>query len=225
MTSNKPINKYALIAGISLILMALTAGFAFGYAHSQLAISGDATGTLENLLNSKPLLTAEILSWWLIMILDVIVAWALYHFFNNVSKAISSVTAWIRVVYSIILGIAISHLVSVCYLISTTSQPSAETVMSHLQAFGTIWSLGLIVFGFHLLGLAWLALKSKLSFWGILLLIAGFSYTLVHVLKQFPGIENIANIAEVTLSIPMVLAEIGFAIWLLVRGRKRQPTL
>jgi hypothetical protein len=221
MTSNKPINKYAFTAGISLILMALSAGFAFGYAHSQLLAPNDATATLENLLNSKPLLTAEILAWWLILALDVIVAWALYHFFKNVNKPISALTAWIRVVYSIILGIAISHLVLVCYHISASNETSAETVMSHMQAFETIWSLGLIVFGFHLIGLGWLALKSKLQFWGVLLFVAGFSYTFIHLLKQFPSAESLTANAEMVLSIPMAFAEIGLAVWLLVRGRKR----
>lgn len=222
MTSNKPINKYALIAGISLILMALTAGFAFGYAHSQLLAPGDANATLDNILNSKSLLSAEIMAWWFILLLDVIVAWALYHFFKNVSKPISSLTAWIRVVYSIILGVAISHLMSVCNLTNETSEISAEVVMGHFQSFENIWSFSLILFGFHLIGLGWLSLKSNLRFWGVLFYIAGFSYSLVHLLKQFPALESLSSNLEMVLSIPMTLAEVGFAVWLLVKGRKRQ---
>lgn len=221
MTSNKPINKYALIAGISLILMAVTAGFAFGYAHSQLLVPGDANATLANILNSKSLLSAEIMAWWFILLLDVIVAWALYHFFKNVSKPISSLTAWIRVVYSIILGVAISHLMSVCNLTNKASEISAEAVMGHFQSFENIWSLSLILFGFHLIGLGWLSLKSNLRFWGVLFYIAGFSYTLVHLLKQFPAMESLSSNLEMVLSIPMTLAEVGFAVWLLVKVRKQ----
>lgn len=204
--------------------MALTAGFAFGYAHSQLLVPSDASATLDNILNSKSLLSAEIMAWWFILLLDVIVAWALYHFFKNVSKQVSSLTAWIRVVYSIFLGVAISHLMNVCNLTNETSEISTEAVMIHFQSFENIWSLSLIPFGFHLVGLGWLSLKAKIRFWGVLFYIAGFSYTLVHFLKQFPALESLSSNLEMILSIPMSLAEVGFAIWLLIKGRKRQST-
>lgn len=204
--------------------MALTAGFAFGYAHSQLLVPSDASATLDNILNSKSLLSAEIMAWWFILLLDVIVAWALYHFFKNVSKQVSSLTAWIRVVYSIFLGVAISHLMNVCNLTNETSEISTEAVMIHFQSFENIWSLSLILFGFHLVGLGWLSLKAKIRFWGVLFYIAGFSYTLVHFLKQFPALESLSSNLEMILSIPMSLAEVGFAIWLLIKGRKRQST-
>ncbi len=219
---NTNLNRFALIAGVSLLLMAIAAGFSFGYAHSQIVVLGDANTTLQNLLMSKGLFQAEILGWCLILVLDVIVAWALYQFFKRVNKSVSALTAWIRIIYSIILGMAIAQLMNICSLLTETNQVTAQIVMEHFQSFENIWTLGLIVFGFHLIGLGYLALKSKLRFWGILLIIAGFSYSLVCILKQFQSLESLAANLEMILRIPMTVGELGFAVWLLVGGRKRQ---
>ncbi len=220
--TNTFLSRFAIIAGASLLLMAITAGFSFGYAYSQIVVLGDANTTLQNLLNSKGLFQAEILGWCLILVLDVIVAWALYHFFKSVNKSISALTAWIRIIYSIILGMAIAQLMKICSLLTVTNEVTAKLVMYHFQSFENIWTLGLIAFGFHLIGLGYLALKSKLRFLGVLLIIAGFSYSLVCTLKQFQSLESLATNLEMILSIPMTVGELGFAVWLLVRGRKRQ---
>lgn len=220
--ANTSLKRFAIIAGTSLLLMAISAGFAFGYAHSQLVMPDDAKATLQNLLNAKELFQAEILGWWLILVLDVIVAWALYHFFKSVNRSISALTAWVRLIYTIILGKAIGQLTNLCNLLKENQELSPQVVMEHFQSFENIWTLGLIVFGFHLIGLGYLALKSKLRIWGILLIIAGFSYSLVCTLKQFQSLESLAANLEMALSIPMTVGELGFAIWLLVRGRKRK---
>ena len=125
------LSRFAVIAGVSLLLMAITAGFSFGYAHSLIVQPDDAIATLQNLLNSKGLFQAEILGWCLILILDVIVAWALYHFFKSVSKPISAFTAWIRIIYSIILGMAIGQLMNICNLLNETT---AQVVMDDFQS-------------------------------------------------------------------------------------------
>lgn len=172
-------------------------------------------------MQSKGLFQAEIVGWCLILFLDVTVAWALYHFFKSVNKSISALTAWLRIIYSIILGMAIGQLMKICNLLEETSEATAQVVMDHFQSFENIWTLGLIVFGFHLIGLGFLALKSRLRFWGILLIIAGLSYSLVCILKQFQSLESLATNLEMILSIPMAVGELGFAVWLLICGRKR----
>ena len=220
--ANTSFSRFAIIAGVSLLLMAVTASFSFGYAHAQIVQMSDAHNTLQNLLHSKDLFRIEILGWCLILILDVIVAWALYHFFKSVNKSISALTAWIRIIYSIILGMAIGQLMNMFSLLEETNAATARVVMDHFLRFENIWTLGLIVFGFHLFGLGYLALKSRLRFWGILLIIAGLSYCLVNTLKQFQSLESLATNLEMILSIPMTVGELGFAVWLLIRGRKRK---
>jgi uncharacterized membrane protein len=86
-----------------------------------------------------------------------------------------------------------------------------------------IWSFGLFVFGFHILGLAFLSKKKKQvpNFISILILIAGISYIFLHGSQQL-GIfnENVMSDVEMILSVPMAAGEIGFAFWLIFKGGK-----
>ena len=101
--------KQGIIAGISLVIMAIVAGFSFGYAHNNL-VTDSPTITLQNLIAGKSLFYAELAGWSIIFALDVIVAIALYYFFRSTSKQISLITAAIRIAYTLILGIAIIYL-------------------------------------------------------------------------------------------------------------------
>lgn len=53
--------KVAIITGASIIVMAICAGFSYGFVHSSLIAKGDATATLSNISGSIDLFRAEIL--------------------------------------------------------------------------------------------------------------------------------------------------------------------
>jgi len=214
--------KSALIAGISLIVMAFAAGFSFGYIHSSLVNPVDAEATVNNLLASKALFQMEVFGWIIILICDIVVALALYFFFKNEDRELSFFAATARLVYSAILGFAIFYLIQILNLLGENDD-IAGSVMSKFDAFKAAWSYGLIIFGIHLFLLGLLALKSKFirSFWGILLLFAGISYSFIHTSNfLFPEYESQLKTAEMILSLPMTVAEVGFAVWLIIRGGK-----
>ena len=214
----------ALIAGISLLLMAVAAGFSFGYAHSSLVVPGNAEATLQNLQESAGLFRAEIFGWVIILLLDVIVAWALYAFFKTFNRSLSLLTGWLRVIYAAVLGIAIAQLIAVLPL----PDGNAEQVMQRLDAFEQIWSVGLILFGAHLFALGYLALRSRYAhfIFGILLLFAGACYFFLHAGRQLlPGYGDHLAALETILALPMALGELAFAVWLIVRGGKTVKTL
>ena len=217
-TTRKP----ALIAGISLMVMAIAAGLSFGYIHSSLVIPTDAEVTVNNLKESKALFRIEVFGWILILVCDIAVALALYFFFKNENRELSFFTAAARLVYSAILGFAIFFLVQILNLLGGTADITGA-VMSKLNAFKTAWSYGLIIFGIHLVLLGLLVLQSKLihNFWGILLIFAGISYSFIHVSNfLFLDFETQIKAIEAILSLPMAVAEIGFAFWLIIRGGK-----
>ncbi len=215
--------KAPMIAGISLILMAIAAFFSYGYVHSSLVINGEPTTTLTNIQESIPLFTFGILGWVVIILLDIIVSWAFYVVLKPVHRAYSLLAAWLRLIYTAILAIAVSHLVIARNIILDSADLMQTQVMTHIQAFESIWSIGLIVFGLHLLAVGYVALKSVqipkiLSY---LLVAAGISYTAVHLLHSFfPQLESTTNLLEAILSIPMFVGELGFGIWLLIKGKK-----
>jgi hypothetical protein len=218
----------ALIAGISLLLMALVAGFSFGYVHSSLVAPGDAESTLKNLQASTGLFRAEIFGWAFILILDVIVAWALYLFFKKYSRSLSLLTGWLRVIYAAVLGIAIGQLIAVLPLLDGSLAQAGQQVMQRLSAFDRIWSMGLILFGAHLIVLGYLALRSRYVhfIFGILLLFAGACYCFLNAGRQLlPGYgDQLADLKSM-LALPMALGELAFAVWLIVRGGRVGKTL
>ncbi len=207
--------KSALIAGTVLIIMSFLAAFSYGYAHNTLVITGTPEATFDNLQSNTTLYKTEIIGWFFILVSDVIVALALYAFFKPENPRLSLSAAIARIVYSAILGIAIY------YLIQINKTPNAYNVLSFLASFENAWSFGLIIFGIHLFLLGILVSRSGFihNLWGILLIFAAASYIAIHSSKLlFPEFESQLKTVEKILGMPMAVAEIGFAFWLIIRG-------
>ncbi|MGJ9459954.1 DUF4386 domain-containing protein [Oceanobacillus sp. CF4.6] len=218
----------AVTGGIAIIIMALASAFSYGLVLESLVIQDDMNATFQNILSSNGLFTAGILGWLIILICDIVVAWSFYIFLKPLHKNLSLLASWLRLTYAGILGVAILNLVIVIILanstgsfFSTNDLPVLANVF--LEAFKMIWSIGLIIFGGHLMMVGYLTFRSKnipkpIS---ILLLIASFAYMIIHVCYTFlPQLNAFTSVLEVVLTIPMVLGELGFGIWLLFKGGK-----
>lgn len=218
--------KAAIISGASLVLMALAAAFSAGYVFSNTIVADDTTATISNIKDSLSLFRAGIVGWLLILILDVLVAWSLYHFFQQVNKSISLLAAVFRWIYSSILGVAICCLLLVPVVAANDSNILATPLIPFLiDSFNSIWSMGLLIFGLHLTALAYLALKANFvpKVFGILLTIAGISYVLVSALKIIvPEMSATIGTIEMILGLPMAAGELALAIWLWIKGGKQK---
>ena len=105
------------------------------------------------------------------------------------------------------------------------AESAALQVASQLQQFDTIYSVGLIIFGLHLVGLGYLSVRSGFvpRLLGWLLYFGGASYTLLHAAHQISALNpEIISMVEAGLSVPMALSEILLAIWLIYRGLKKE---
>ncbi|WP_236708016.1 DUF4386 domain-containing protein [Brevibacillus choshinensis] len=136
-----------------------------------------------------------------------------------------------RIFYSAILGMAILSLIVVLLLSGHTNELSSfkieqtqSLMMLFLEAFESIWSFGLIIFGGHLLIVGYVALKSDSipNVIGILLLLASIGYMVIHLSKTFLSqYDRVIAILNLIFSMPMmIVGELGFGIWLLLRGGK-----
>src|SRR3984957_4063817 len=108
----------ALVAGFSILIMAILAGFAYGFVLNGLIVPDNTTLTANNIKSSMMLFRVGIFSFLIVLICDVLVAWALYVFLKQVNENISLLTAWFRLVYSAILGIALLNFVFVVLLLN-----------------------------------------------------------------------------------------------------------
>lgn len=222
--------KYRLTAGISLIIMAFVAFFSSGFAHANLVVKGDVSTTYHNIMAAPLLFKAEIFGWFIILITDIVVAWAFYIFLKPIHKSLSLLAAWLRLIYATILGIAILNLIFVLLLTKNTAYLSffkidqlQAHIMLFLEAFESIWSIGLIIFGGHLMIVSYLTFKSASipKVISILLLLASVGYIVIHFCSIFsPEDDKFISILQIVFSIPMIAGELGFGIWLLLKGGK-----
>lgn len=229
-TEKKSLRKAALVVGITMMIMTLLAMFAVGAVDSRLIIYSDASSTMNNIVKSFWLFQAEIISWIIILLCDIVISWALYIFLKQIDKSLSLLGAWFRLIYSAVLGAAILNLVHVSVLLNENQQLQSiqasqlkSLLMLSIIMFHKTWSLGLIIFGVHLFIIGCLVMKSDFipRILGILLLIASLSYMLVHTMHLFlPQYESTTRILENILSLPMALGELGLGIWMLVKGGK-----
>ncbi len=217
------LRKAALVAGWGLLIMTIFAVFAIYFVFQNLIVPGDATTTANNIMASEMLFRIGICSILIVLICDVVVAWALYVFLKQVNKNLSLLAAWLRLVYAAMLGIGLLNLVIVLILLSganylavfETDQLHAQ-VLLFLNAFNDVWALGLIVFGFHLVTLGYLVFKSNYipKVLGVLLILAGFSY-----LIDYFGKFLVPNF-DVPISMVLGWGELIFMFWLLFKGGK-----
>ena len=222
-----PLRTAALIAGVSLLIMVLAAPFAELYAYPKLVISGTAAQTVQNILENQALFTAVRFGYLITFICDVLAAWALYVLLKPVNENISLLTAWFRLVYTVIALVALLDLVTVLQLLNTSSistlfQPDQlqAQVMLSLQVFRSHWYFGLLFFGIHLVLLGYLVLRSKYipALLGVLLVIAGLGYILTTLKPYlFPTIN--LDFAEYTF-----YGELIFMLWLLIKGSRLQES-
>ena len=93
----------------------------------------------------------------------------------------------------------------------------------YLQSFQSIWQFGLIIFGGHLLYLAPLVWEkgTLLKVISVTIFIAGIGYVVSNTLDLFiADYEQMRSSVEAVFILPMVLGELGLAIWLLAAGGK-----
>jgi Domain of unknown function (DUF4386) len=180
------LRQAALVAGLALLILAVLAPIAnFGILHKLIA-AGDAQTTAQNLAAAPGLFRIGIALFFLVAILDVVVAWGLYVFFQPVNRSLSLLAALFRVVYATMLGIALTNLLSALQIVGGADSLKAfgadqlqTQMMVLLGAFQSAWDLSLIIFGLHLFILGMLVFGSGRRLpmvLGVLVIAAGVGY-------------------------------------------------
>ena len=83
--------KWGLLTGYSVVLMALVAGFVYGFVHSTIYKAGDSDLTARLLQENIAMYKWGIVSWILIFVLDIIVSLGLYIIYKAEQKKISNI--------------------------------------------------------------------------------------------------------------------------------------
>jgi len=202
----------AIVAGVGLLLMAILSPIAYLNTFQSLVKFDDAALTAQNILNSMGAFRTCIILLFTVAILDIVVAWGLYIMLVPANKNLSALAAWLRVIYGGIFIFAISKL----YVALQVITADGTQTMSYLKSFQSIWDMGLILFGFHLLVLGYLVFKSGYDprWLGVFLVLAGVGYIVDGFGKTLSPDYNL-NIAQFTF-----VGEVLLIFWLLWRGFK-----
>jgi hypothetical protein len=221
--------RAARIAGVGyLLIFGLAIAANFGVRNS-LVVAGDAAATTANIAENLGLFRVGTVAFLVVFLVDVVIAWALHVVFRRTHHDLSLLTAWSRLTYTVLLGVALVFFVQVLAMLGTPDyaaavgeRATAAQVMLAVQSFDAAWLIGLAVFGLHLVLLGALVLRSGLAPrpMAVLLVVAGVAYvidTVAHVV--LPDYPSVAGVMLAMVAVPSIVGEGWLGLWLLASRR------
>jgi len=224
--------RAARLAGVGYLIIIVAGIFAEFFVRSSLIVSGDATATANNIMASESLFRIGIAGDLVMLVFDAIVALALYVLLKPVHRSLALMATIFRLIHTAVYGVNLLNLVVVTLLLSGAGYLAAfeaeqlhALVLTFLDAHGIGYAIGLVFFAVHAVLLGYLVVKSGFipRILGILLLVASAGY----IVDSFANVL-LANYADyemilgLTVFVPAVIAELAFALWLLVKGANVQ---
>jgi len=219
------LRQAALIAGIAYLV-----AFVFSLGNTRrdkLVVRGDAVATASNIVASESRFRVGIATWMVVLVAEVVVAWALYFFLKPVSESFSLLTAWLRLVYVAVAALTAINLLSVPELLRSRDgsegfQPDQRNAqaMLFLRSYDFGLNVGFVFFGLHILGLGYLIVRSDYvpTVLGVLLIIASVGY-LIDSFACFLSSSYGNNEAhQLVFAIPAIISELSLTVWLLIWG-------
>ena len=219
------LRQAALVAGIGYLFIFIVNSVASAFIGL-----GDAATTASYIMASESLFRLGIACWVILLVADVVVAWALYVFLKPVSKSLALLTAWFRLLFTAIIGITLLNLFSGMQLLSgadylTAFEPNQlhAQALLYLNTYAFGFNIGFVFFGIHILGLGYLIFKSGYvpRILGVFLMIAFVGYQIdsfASVLSS--SYANNEVLFFVFVAMPAVIAELSLTLWLLIKGTK-----
>lgn len=227
-TQTKLRPKDARNAGALYLTIAVCGGFSIGYVPSQIVVAGDATATAANLMDQLGLFRLGVLADSAVILLEIAITVILYQMFQNVSPRLAMIAMISRLGMIVVMGFNLLLWVMPYVLLSQQVELSSADSPALAQVFFEAHALGIFVwqlfFGAHLLALGWIILRSQfvphILGWG--LLIGAFGYLIQGLVElTFTDIATL-DITIIGLLVIVTLSELGFGLWLLMRGGATQ---
>lgn len=228
-TSRPALERLARPAGALYLAIAIAGGYSMGYLPAVLTVAGDASATADNLVSHPGMVRLGIAADMIVMMAELAATALLYLMFKPVNPTLSLIAALARISMAIIMGVNLALKLGALSLATgggalaafERAQLDALTLLfTQIHQSGVyIWGL---FFGVHLLVLGWLVLKSHAfpRLLGILMMIGSLGYifeTLQALLM--PDVPALIMGKNILLAI-VVVAELSFALWLLIKGAK-----
>lgn len=222
--------KLALIGGIGYLIIFITGIYAnFNVLES---LRGEEMlETYHNLKNEQGLFWSGALSFVLMVLADLFLTFILFAVFRLADPKRNALAAFFRFVNVVFFAVALFYLFNVQHYLNipvdgSISEINAAALVDHaLSQFDTLWLIGLLFFGAHLVLLSKVICNSKLVLKSIsaLLFIAGVGYIADSCLQLFYwDYASIQHVSMIVVILPGLIGELSLTFWLLVKGGKPQ---
>lgn len=223
---------YARLAGALYISVAFLGPFAIFYVPSQIHVAGDAMATMTNLLAHRGLFLAGAGADSLIMLVEVMLSAMLYFMFKPVNATLAGAAGLTRLMEAAVMGAMLLFSVAALGFADPATAPigfdaaqraGMAGLMLHIHDAGIwVWQ---VFFFLHLVILGQLVARSGQypRLIGHAMSIGGLGYLLdsIHSIA-LPDAALLGTVTAAFLAI-VSLAEISFALWLLIRGPRPTP--
>lgn len=216
---------YARFAGVNYLVIFALAIFANFFVMSKLLVSGDAGATAATIAANEGLYRLGVASFFVVMIADVFIAWALYYVLRPVSEPLSLLSALFRLTYTIA---QIGVLMNLVNVLRIGARPELYGAIADagwpyffLAAHAGEFTLTLIFFGLHLLLLGFLIIRSAFlpSVIGALVTVAGLGYIIDGFAEiLFDGYGPLGSIGLYVVILPALIGEGALMVWLILVG-------
>ena len=192
-----------MVVGIAFITSVLIVTIVDDFLLANFVVPGDTKVLANDIQANERLFGYAVVGYLLVLVLDAIIAIALYVVLKPADKHLASLTTVLRLLYALTLIMGVLAL-----------------AFKSIDAYGyaSIKLLGYVFFALHIFILGYSVFKSAYipKILGILLVVASFTYIIFFVDFQLPEALNVITM------LTMAVAELSLSIWLLVQ-RKRLP--
>ncbi|HJW46283.1 MAG TPA: DUF4386 domain-containing protein [Lysobacter sp.] len=217
--------KYARLGGIAYLIIIVAGVLGELYVRETLVVSGDATATARNIMDSPLLWRAGIAGDLLMHICDVLLMLVLYVLLRPVSRSLALLGLLFHAVSTAVLVInKLNMLVPLLMLGDADYLKAIDSAQAHALAYVAIrthahgFNFGLIFFGFACVVRGYLIHRSGYlpKVLGVLLVVAGACY----VFNSFAVIlaPSFSSNLFPWILLPSFVAELALALWLVVKG-------
>lgn len=213
------LRQAAIITALAYLLNPVS--YAEFTLYPKLVVAGNAAQTIHSIDAHGGMFAAMILCYLINFLEDIVIAWSLYVLLAPVNRALSLLTAWLRLVYTVMGLVGVMQLATAYRLIAhahgtaTLDSPQLQTQVDMLiSTFRFGWSFSLIVFGFHLMLLGYLIYRSGYmpKVLGAVVSVVGIGW-IVYELR--PYLYPTANLEWISI---IAVGELLLPLWLLIMG-------
>ncbi|HZT13985.1 MAG TPA: DUF4386 domain-containing protein [Candidatus Baltobacteraceae bacterium] len=224
-TNGLTLRAAAVIAGLAYLLDPVS--YAEFTLYPKLVVSGNVEQTVANIAAHHGTFLMMLFFYFINFCEDIVVAWALYYLLAPVNRAVSALAALFQLVYAGIALVGLLNLATIFHMLTIPEYAATlGTRLLHadvnllLHTFRTYYSLGLILFGIHLILIGALIVRAKYMPWwlGVALVIDGAGWIVTELQPYlFPNVN-------VDWLFYTFLGELLLMLWLLIMGwRIKQP--